>query len=114
MEEFLRSIVATDPASIIIAAGIIAGMVYGIIEGADAWVKKYNAAGMAGNLKFTIALVLSFGIPYAAYLALQAQTQQRIELYGLMLAGGVGYAVSQIVHRMLEGQPEKEAPGGIT
>lgn len=69
---------------------------------------------MPSKLKFWLAIALSFVLPVGAYVVLQLQTSQPIVLNGLFLACAVGYVVSQAIHRMLEGKPEAETPGGVT
>jgi uncharacterized membrane protein len=111
---FLRSLVAGNIAEVAAVALVVGAFVFGLIEFFDWLAKKQNPNGIPAQFKFWLALVLSFVVPIGAYLLLQLQEQQPIGINGLYLAAGVGYMASQAIHRLLEGKPEKEQPGGIT
>jgi hypothetical protein len=111
---FLQSLVADSFLGVAVVALTVGGLVFAIIEFIDMLVKRGNPAGMPSKFKFWLAIALSFVLPVGAYVLLQLQTNQPVVLNGLFLACAVGYAVSQGLHRIIEGKPEAEPPGGIT
>jgi hypothetical protein len=111
---FLSTLVADSFLGVATVAITVGALIFGLIEGIDAIVKHSNPAGLSSRFKFYMAIVLAFIVPVGAYVALQLQTSQPVVLNGLFLACAVGYVVSQGLHRLWEGKPEKEAPGGTT
>lgn len=111
---FLQTLVADSFLGVAAVALTVGGVVYGLIEFVDMLIKKQNPAGMSNQFKFWLAIALSFIVPVGAYVLLQLQTSQPVVLNGLFMAFAVGYVVSQGIHRLLEGKPEKETPGGTT
>lgn len=99
LQQFLEGLVAGSAGEVAATAAAVGLLVFSLIEGVDVLVKRKNGVGLNSDLKFWSALVLSFGVPLGAYSGLQAINNERIELNGLFLACGVGYAASQIVHR---------------
>jgi hypothetical protein len=100
---FLSTLVADSFLGVATVAITVGALIFGLIEGIDAIVKHSNPAGLSSRFKFYMAIVLAFIVPVGAYVALQLQT-----------SCAVGYVVSQGLHRLWEGKPEKEAPGGTT
>lgn len=111
---FLQTLVADSFLGVAVVAATVGALVFGLVEAVDAIVKKKNPAGLSSEFKFYLAIVLAFVVPVGAYVTLQLQTSRPVVLNGLFLAFAVGYVVSQGLHRLWEGKPEKEAPGGQT
>lgn len=118
LEQFLRSLVASDPVAVGAVALVIAGLVWGGIELIDAWVKSNQKErgvpaeqrGIPGIVKWWIAFIAPWVLSFGSYLALQSYAQQPFTILGFALAGAAGYAASQLVHQMLEGRHRRESP----
>ena len=100
MDNFINSLVAGDFGSVVLAAAVVAGLVFGIVELADRIASKDGAKeGLTPNQKFYSAIVLSFIIPVSAYVyQALVLNKSHIVLDGLFLACAVAYVASQSIH----------------
>jgi hypothetical protein len=86
---------------------VVGSVVFGIIEALDGWAKRNGGDGLAPDLKFVGAVILSFLIPLAAYLALSAQDKAAITFNGIYLAGAVGFGAATLIHYAVGGGSKK-------
>src|SRR6187399_3110017 len=106
---FLNSMVAGGWAEVATAAVVVGGIVFGIIEFIDSRIKRPQTAtdpgnpGLDRNVKFWGAVLLSFLLPFLAYLYVTNVDGNPITFNGVYLAAGVGFTASQAIHWVTEG-----------
>lgn len=114
--DFLKQMVALDFAHIATAAAIVGGIVFGIIEIVDSRLKRPQTAtdpgnpGLNRNVKFWGAIILSFLLPFLAYVYVNNVDGKPINENGIFLAAGVGFMASQGIHWVTEGVTRDKKP----
>lgn len=99
LDNFLRTLIAGDLASVVIVAAVVGGVIFGIVEALGQ--KLPN--GLTPDSKFWLSLILAILIPFGAYLIESVRSHTPITGNGLFLAGAVAYAVAQTIHWAVSG-----------